>query len=142
MIIELSYVIEMSFWDDLQKKLEEEAKRADAATRAQEAANVGQSYKTETAKDEAKTTYWSNSRVMKVGVAGDEGHLYVWLKDLGGKHDNYFALDPREGDKLLETALTAISFDLPVNALVGADGNVRNSENYLYCYRLYVARQL
>ncbi|HEY9708420.1 MAG TPA: hypothetical protein V6D48_09485 [Oculatellaceae cyanobacterium] len=88
-------------------------------------------------------SYFSDSKVIKAGTAGQAGRLYVWLRDSQGKHDAYFQLDSSQGkeNQLLATALTAISLDAPVDADVGGDGDPKDDWDCYYCYTLYVRRE-
>ncbi len=76
---------------------------------------------------------WFTCRVSRVGPA-DDGKVYVWLAEVGGKFDHWFyALDSIKRE-ILSTALTALSVGLLV------DVALESTDQYSQIGRFYAKR--
>jgi hypothetical protein len=76
---------------------------------------------------------WFTCSVERTGPA-DDGKIYVWLNDQGGKFNHWFYAVEAMQSEILATALTAISAGLLV------DVSVSSIDQYSQLSRIYVKR--
>lgn len=74
---------------------------------------------------------WFECDVRRAGPA-DDGKIYIWLRDREGAFDHWFYAHEQYEKEMLDTALTAITADLPVTAaLASTNENTRIDRLYV-----------